>query len=460
MKTIWTKQDFSFALNQEVNFAAQNPRFNSLDINPGDFFIALPGNNLNGHHYIADALNRGAVFVIASKIPDGLTAEMRQKIVLVSDTNQALLDLANYRRRQSNAKFIAITGSSGKTITKTVTAYLLSNFGKTFASYGNFNNHLGVPITLASIPQDCEYAVVEIGMNNPGEIKPLTDLVKPDISIITNVLPAHIGNFKSILEIAQEKAQIFRPSVNKSCAIFYKSDNDDLNDILLKSAQSALVNTILTFGEINSNSDATLVSYNLLDDENAKVAANIGGMLYEFNTKLIGRHNALNLLSVILASYYLDLNLGRVTRLIEKCQPLEGRGKVLAIDKFGKRFSVIDDSYNANPASVQASLKHLANLNSVSKIVILGDMLELGNDEVEYHKNLKASLLASGARKFIAVGPLMRNLYDIVDEIDKSYFADYEELEQHFSEIVENNDLVLIKASKSMSLHKLVAKLQ
>ena len=450
--TIWNQRDLSLALNQDLHFEGAMPRMNSLQIKPGDFFIAMKGNK-DGHDYIKDALQRGASFAIASKLPNDLTPSEEEKVVVVEDTYEALMNLAKYRRNQSKAKFIAITGSSGKTSTKTNLENILSYFGKTFANEGNFNNHLGVPLTLASISLDCQYVVTEIGMNQKGEIKPLAQMVKPDIAIVTSILPAHIGNFKSLEEIAQEKGQVFQCPIQNSYAIINRED-DAIFDILKKSAISNGVRTVLTFGHTNCNSN--LLKYELINKKLAAIKINLGGVIYEFKTAFIGKHNSLNLISIILTACCLDLNIDKVIDLIEKCEAVNGRGKFSEIENFSKHFEIIDDSYNANPGSVKASLEHLSNIQSGQKVAVLGDMLELGANSVKYHQAILDDLKNAGVYKFIAVGELMKNLYDLVEGIEKHYFANYQELIKKIPEIVKNNDLILFKGSKSCNIHKVV----
>jgi UDP-N-acetylmuramoyl-tripeptide--D-alanyl-D-alanine ligase len=451
----WNKKDLSLVLNQEINFEANDIQFNSKEVKAGDLFIALKGNT-DGHNYIKDALNNGANFAVATYKPDGLSGSDLEKIILVDDTYQTLLDLANFRRKQSTATFIAITGSCGKTSTKHHLANILSNFGNTFASKASFNNHLGVPLTIASIPPDCKYVVTEVGTNNAGEIKPLAQLIKPDIAIITGVLPSHIGNFGSLKEIAHEKGQIFQGLINQSStAIINKGDNAEIFQILKQSAALSGIKNIITFGD-ELSSDCALLDYQLINNNSARLKFKIGGMMHECQTHLIGKHNAINLLSIVLVSCCLDLNLEKVMSLIEKCEPIDGRGKVLPINKFDTHFELIDDSYNANPGSVKAALENLASLDSNQKVAILSDMRELGGDEIKYHLDIEPYLKTAGVYKFVAVGELMKHLYDKVDGVEKYYFADFQALIDQISSIIKNKDLILFKGSNGTKLHKVV----
>jgi UDP-N-acetylmuramoyl-tripeptide--D-alanyl-D-alanine ligase len=458
MKFIWNSKDLSLALNQEVRFEANSPQFNSKSVQPGDFFIALKGNS-DGHNYIKDAIDNGAIFGIASNIPTGLSQEYAKKVVLVDDPYHELLNLAKFRRNQSKAKFIAITGSSGKTSTKTYLAKILENFDKTFSTQGNFNNHIGAPLSLASIPLDSKYAVIEIGTNHPGEINPIAQIVKPDISIITNISASHIGNFASLEDIAKEKGEIFQGPIGLSTAIIHKESDNEIFKILKNSATSLGVKNILTFGEYEKN-DARILNYELVSKNVASIKFNLGGMIYQVNTSLTGQHNALNLLAIALTTSCLDLHLERVLDLFEKFEPLDGRGNTHSIKKFGISFEIIDDSYNANPKSMQAALSHFANLKSNQKVAILGDMLELGDDAQLYHKELAADLNKAGVYKFVAVGPLMKNLFDHVEGVEKLHFPNYESLMNEISTIIKDQDVVLLKSSHGSNLHKIISYLR
>jgi UDP-N-acetylmuramoyl-tripeptide--D-alanyl-D-alanine ligase len=452
MNTIWSSQDLSLALNQEVKFNANQAQFNSIDIKAEDFFIAIRGNN-DGHNYVKDALNRGASFAIVQCIPEGLSSNDR--LVLVDNTYQALLDLAYFRRNQSKAKFIAITGSCGKTSTKTNLAKILNHFGKTFSSSKSFNNHLGVPITLASIPLDAKYAIIEIGTNHPGEIKPLTQMAKPHVAIITNIAPSHIGNFDSIYSIVEEKSQIFQGLTIDAIAIIHRDPDDKIFEKLKTSAKLAGAKNVLTFGE--QNSDCTLLNYKLLNQNTAAVDFKIGNIIFNFKTHITGKHQITNLLAIILITSYLEFDVEEIIRLFDQLEPLEGRGELLNLNKFDIKFSVIDDSYNANPLSTRAALENLAQIQSSKKVAVLADMLELGSDASDYHKNLKQHLINSGVYKFIAVGPLMKNLYDVIDEgITKYYFEEYKTFSSKIHDLIDSNDIVLFKGSNGTNLHQVV----
>jgi UDP-N-acetylmuramoyl-tripeptide--D-alanyl-D-alanine ligase len=220
---------------------------------------------------------------------------------------------------------------------------------------------------------------------------------------------------------------VFQCPLQNSFAIINKAD-EAIFDILKKSATRHGVKTILTFGE--KGCDSNLLKYELINKRLAAIKINLGGVIYEFKTSFIGKHNALNIISIILTACCLDVNIDKVVDLIEKCEPIDGRGKITEVEKFSKKFEIIDDSYNANPGSMKSSLENLGSIQSGQKVVILGDMLELGTDSAKYHRDLLEALQSANIYKFIAVGELMKNLYDLVTGVEKHYFADYQELNE------------------------------
>ena len=245
---MWDSKNLSHALNVEINIDVNASRleFNSLNILPGDLFIALQGENRDGHQFVQDALDRGAVAAIVEK-----EVKDDKRIIKVKSCIDALNQLAIYNRSRLRAKIIAITGSVGKTSTKEAFGQALSGFGSIFMARGNFNNHIGVPLNLASIPINADYVVLELGMNHAGEIRQLTKMVQPDIAVITKIAPAHLAFFKSIEEIAYAKAEIFESLSENGLAVINK--DDDYYDILHNIAKKYTDN-ILSFGE-NDSSD-------------------------------------------------------------------------------------------------------------------------------------------------------------------------------------------------------------
>ncbi|MES2215309.1 MAG: UDP-N-acetylmuramoyl-tripeptide--D-alanyl-D-alanine ligase [Pseudomonadota bacterium] len=453
MKIIWTSRSLSEALQVEVPHDIQTSilQFNSKDVNEGDLFIALMGQS-DGHLYAKDALLRGAAAIIIDHEVDDID---KSKVIMVKDTEAALLDLAKYKRNHSKAKFIAVTGSAGKTSTKDAIYKILQKFGQSFASRGTFNNHLGVPLNLASIPDDTEYAILEIGMNNPGEITPLSILTKPDIAIITNVLPVHLGQFSSLRDIADAKCEIFagmeQGGVEQGGIVLLNKGNEFYEYC----ASEAGSHNIYSFGAAEG-ADARLASYSF-DGTESHLEFLVLGKKVEASTKLAGKHMAENLAAGLMVAEIWKLDLDKAAIAISELSPLKGRGEILHIKISGHNCDIIYDCYNANPSSVQSALMHMKDVNHENKIVILGDMLELGTDAAEYHKALAPFVIASGARTLYTVGDLMHNLHrDLKNTIKCKHFTNSEDLQQSFPELVNQDSLILFKASKSMKLSNVV----
>lgn len=453
MKYIWSKEDLSLALNQDIELNGAIVRSNSKEIQAGDIFIALKGGKTDGHNYIEHALNQGANFAIVSHIPSKF--KRTEKLIIVEDTYQALLSLAQFRRRQSKAKFISITGSCGKTSTKFYLTQILSKFAKAVCSQASFNNYLGVPLTLVSLPLDAEYVVMEIGTNHLDEIKPLAQMVKADIAIITNVLYAHIGNFSSFHELVYEKAQIFQGTLPNAIGIINKSLDDKALDIVKKEAALNGIQKSLYFGE-ETETDASVLDYKLLNNSLSQVKIQVGNMILNYTTGVVGKHNAVNFLAIILACMHLELDLDEVLKSFKDLKNIDGRGKLLSITKFDKSFKIIDDAFNANPGSTSAALENFAHFQSEQKVVVLSDMLELGKNSKTFHQNLKPTLIKSGAYKFIAVGGMMKNLYNNIEDIEKHFFQDTSKLLDSIHDLITDGDVLLFKGSKSTNLYQVV----
>lgn len=453
MKYIWSKEDLSLALNQDIELDGGVIRSNSQEIQAGDIFIALKGGKTDGHNYIEHALNQGANFAIVSHIPSKF--KQTEKLISVEDTYQALLSLAQFRRRQSKAKFISITGSCGKTSTKFYLTQVLSKFAKAICSQASFNNYLGVPLTLASLPLDAEYVVMEIGTNHLDEIKPLAQMVKADIAIITNVLYAHIGNFSSFYELVYEKAQIFQGTLPNAISIINKSLNNKVLDIVKKEAALNGIQKFLYFGE-ETETDAAVLDYKLLNNSLSQVQIQVGNMILNYTTGVVGKHNAVNCLAIILACMHLELDLDKVLTSFKDLKNIDGRGKLLSVTKFEKSFKIIDDAFNANPGSTNAALENFAHFQSEQKVVVLSDMLELGKNSKTFHQNLKPTLIKSGAYKFIAVGAMMKNLYNNIEDIEKHFFQDTSKLLDSIHDLITDGDVLLFKGSKSTNLYQII----
>ncbi len=459
---IWHSEQLEQALGINVHEAAQGReiQFNSQHVKKGDIFIALKGNNSDGHNYIEAALGNGASLAIISdkSFKSQLTGIAAEKILLVDDCSLALEKLAAYKRANSKAKFIGVTGSVGKTSTKEVLKIILSSYGKTFASRGNFNNNLGVTLNLASMPDDIDYAVIEMGMNNQGEISELTRKVKPDIAIITSISEGHLEFFKDVKQIASSKAEIFEGLLSAGHAII---PADNRHYLYLKDhLQELAIHNIYSFA-LDNKADAAMNSYKIIDD---KVEVNycIRGENFAAKLPLISKHQASNITIALLVVKILNHNLLLAIDQLSKIVIGVGRGEIINIDCNGKFFKIISDYYNANPESLKAALNYLQYLPHPNKVAILGDMLELGENSLQMHIDLVPHIKNTGIKKLFLIGPKMSSIarlfvksaikIKLYNNVDES-FIDIENL-------LDNDELILIKASRSIGLDKIVTYLK
>ncbi|WP_425364185.1 UDP-N-acetylmuramoyl-tripeptide--D-alanyl-D-alanine ligase [Candidatus Tisiphia endosymbiont of Hybos culiciformis] len=450
---IWSAKDLSSAMNIEVHpdIHGGQIQFNSNSVTDGDLFIALKGAS-DGHNYALHALERGANAVIISREIKGLPDE---KVIKVSDTLTALHQMAEYKRKKSQAKFIGITGSSGKTGTKEAIKTVLSYFGTTFASRGNFNNHLGVPINLASMPDDIEYAIFEMGMNHSGEIRELTKMVRPNISVITTISEAHLEFFQSQLHLVDAKCEIFEGMPKDGIAVI-DLDSPYYNRVLQNLKQLS-INNIYSFGT-SPYADSSLTSYEYQQiEQQVRLRYSIHNSRIDVKIPLVPEHYARNYTIALQISAILNLDINAAARQLSKVSLIEGRGKLINAKYHGQDYQIICDYYNANPESVKAALLYLKQLSGEKKVAIIGDMLELGDNSIKFHQDLVPAILDSGANRVFLVGNNSKYIYQsLPDKIEKIHFDNVNLLIENLSKLLKGNELILIKGSNSTQLSKII----
>lgn len=372
----------------------------------GDLFIALQGPNFDGHEFVADALEDGAV-VMVSRLPEGLDGDPR--VLLVDDTMRAMEDLARAARERCKARILAITGSVGKTGTKEALRQALARDGKVHASEGNLNNQWGAPLSLARMPADCDYGVFELGMNHAGEIEPLSRLVRPHVAVITNIAPVHTEFFDSVEAIADAKAEIFVGLEPDGTAILYR--DDDCYERLLGAARAAGVANVVSFGE-NEGADVRLEKI-FVHPNVTCMTAQVQGVSVVYKVGVPGRHWALNSLAVLAGVSALGGDLGTAVLSLAEMSAPKGRGRRHRIEAGRGDFDLIDESYNASPVAVRAALAVLGAATTGAhgrRIAVLGDMLELGDGAAESHRELAGDVIAQGIDLVFACGPLMAGM--------------------------------------------------
>lgn len=460
MNALWTSADIATATKGRATaeFAATGVSIDSRNIAKGDLFVALAGPSFDGHDFVAKALATGAAGALVHRVPNGLAADA--PLVVAGDTLQALGDLGRAARARSKAKFVAVTGSVGKTSTKEALKIVLQHQAPTFATIGNLNNHWGAPLSLARMPRDAAYGVFELGMNHAGEISPLSRMVRPQVGVITNVEAVHIEFFKSVAEIADAKAEIM-DGLEKDGAVVLPRDNPHF-ERLNRHAADRGIKRVLSFG-ISDKADVRLVDCRVGVDGN-HVTAELFGRRLTYAMGTPGRHFALNSLAVLAAVEALGADVALAAAAYADVAPLKGRGKREAINLADGMLTLIDESYNANPAAIRAALEVLGSMEVKGRgrrIAVLGDMRELGETGPQLHRGLAPDLVAARIEQAFLVGPLMNGLYEALPTpMRGAWSATSEAMIEPLLRAVRAGDLVLIKGSLGTRMAPLVEALR
>ncbi len=443
-----------YEIIKKDNLKFEGVSIDSKQVKKNNLFIAIKGKNNDGHLFLKEALKNKANFCVVKK---GIKNISKNKLIRCSDTINFLNRLAVKKREYSKAKIIAVTGSSGKTTFKTLLGNLLTNYGKTFFSKKSYNNHFGVPLSLCNLENDQRYGVFEIGMSKLGEIKKLSNLVKPDIGVITNIGEAHIENFDNKYGIAKAKSEIIQNINNNGYLILNK--DDQYFNYFLKIAKERKIK-VLSFGIIKK-CDAYLVSnktyknYNLLH-------LKIFNKSFFLKIKNINSLNILNILSSLLILSILNLDLSKIRKLKGFLNSIEGRGKVHIVKRYKKKFNFIDESYNANPSSVKNAILNFSKVkkNNSKKYLLLGDMLELGKKSDTFHKNLSYFINKSDIDKLFIYG---KNAFKTYQKTYKAkqgnILQNINDFDDIFSSLINTNDYLMIKGSNATGLNSLSEKI-
>jgi UDP-N-acetylmuramoyl-tripeptide--D-alanyl-D-alanine ligase len=425
----------------------------------GDLFFAIRGENNDGHDYVSAAFERGAAACVVDEMhADALIG--KGACFIVHDTLAALERLGRAARARLQAHIIAVTGSVGKTSTKEALRTVLSTAGATHASAASYNNHWGVPLTLARMPSETQYGVFEIGMNHAGEITPLVGMVGPDIAIITKIAPVHLEYFESVEAIADAKAEIFSGLTEGGVAILNRDDRQ--YERLCDRAQQSSVRHILSFGE-HPEADARLTGLDF-SEESSRVHARILDRELTYELGVPGRHFALNSLAVLLAARSAGVDLDRASSALAYIEAPAGRGRRETLRTGEGQITLIDESYNANPASMQAALDLLGSARISGdgrRIAVLGDMLELGEQSIALHSGLAEHIERNSVDVVFAAGNDMRHLFDALPERIRGTWAPRaSELHAPVIEAMHGGDIVMVKGSNGSRMGPLVAALR
>jgi UDP-N-acetylmuramoyl-tripeptide--D-alanyl-D-alanine ligase len=412
-------------------------------LQPGDVFVALKVAR-DGHDFVSGAFTAGAAAALVSnEYPRG---KGDGALLRAPDPLAALEAIGRAARARSNARIVAVTGSAGKTGTKEMLRLCLSDAGATHASEKSYNNHWGVPLTLARMPKTAAFGVLEIGMNHAGEIAPLASLVRPHAAVITTVGPVHLEYFPSVEAIAEAKAEIFQGLVPGGTAVL---PHDNPHFALLKQRASDVGATILSFGYAEA-SDVRGIQANM-DARGSSVIAGVGTQRFPYRIGAPGEHYVRNSLAVLAALMALGADPMRCLAALVKVAAPAGRGARTTLNAEDGRILLIDESYNANPASVRAALAAMATVprdDFPRRIAVLGDMLELGHAAPDLHRGLKEAVDAAGIDLVFACGPMMKLLLDQLKPAQQgAWTLNSAELAPRLLGAVEAGDVVMIKGS-------------
>jgi len=421
----------------------------SREVKPDSVFFAIQGERLDGHQFVPQALQtaRGAV---VSQVPENVPGG--KGIVQVGDTTLALQMLARAIRQRFDFTLIAITGSAGKTTTKEMIATLIGTEKRTFKSWGNFNNLIGCPLCIDNTPDDAEVVVSEMGMNHKGEIEQLARLTRPDVGVYTNIAPVHIEFFGTIEKIAEAKRELLE-NMKSDGTIVVNADNEHVVRI-----SEGFGGTTVTYGIENAaDYRATAVTERGLLGTRFTVRAE--GEDRDFELALPGRHNLANLLAAIATARVIGISWDGIARGIAEVKPAYHRGVVVPY----RGATIYDDSYNSNPYALASALTLLEQADAKRRIAVIGDMLELGERELDYHRD-SGRAIPKEVDAVIGVGRRATSLLDGAREAGFGddrlhHFADAQAAGEFLKDFIRDGDLVLIKASRGIGLDKIVTML-
>ena len=448
--TLWTSAEIAKATGGRATskFDVTGLSIDTRTIEKGDLFVALKDVR-DGHDYIEAAVAAGAGGVLGETAPNNTPA------VLTAESAKALENLGVYARNAREALRIGVTGSVGKTSVKDALAVMLGTYGKTHKSIKSFNNHFGVPITLATIPRDAKYAVLEMGMNHAGEMSGLSKLTKPQIAIINNVVGAHLAHFENVEGIADAKAEII-DGMEAGSLLILNGDNEYTSRI--RETADATNLRVLTFG--HSDADDVFIADSKTRTDGGDLTCKIGSVSVDVKLNVTGQHWFMNAAACLAVAHAAELDLEKAARALANIVPAPGRGDIHSLILDGKSITLIDESYNANPTSMRAAISAAA-LRPGRKLALLGDMYELGADELELHRGLAGPLVEAGFARIFMAGECMRMLMGALPQVMRAGWSSKPQtlLTKLKGELLDG-DIVLIKGSNASGVGKVAAQLK
>ncbi len=444
---LWTDSEAAAATGgiNSAAWSASGVSIDSRSVVDGDLFVAIKGPSMDGHEFAAAALDSGASATVTHREVDGL--EEHGPVLRVADTAKALNDLARAARARSGAKIAAVTGSVGKTGTKEMLARALAAQGETVATQGNLNNHWGLPLSLTRLGRDAEFGVFEMGMNHAGEIKPLSELARPHVAIVTTVDAVHLEYFKDVAAIADAKAEIFA-GLEKGGTAILNMDNPHFGR-LKEAAEAAGAGAVRAFG-VHSFAQARLVGYSD-DGEYGFVQATVGGQHLKYRLGLPGHHWALNSLAVMAAVQAMGGDVRKAAAIMEQVKPPKGRGERTQVTLDRGAFTLIDESYNASPVSMKAAIATQGSIRTRAggrRVAVLGDMLELGVGADVEHAGLADAINEANIDAVFLAGPHMTALASVLeDDLLGGHATDAVALAPMVVDNIRRGDVVMVKGS-------------
>ncbi len=452
MSALWTEADLLNATGGRFAsaFSASGVSIDSRSLQPGQMFLALIGENGDGHRFVAGALAKGAAGALVHAMPEGVAADAR--LLHVADSFQALHAMGHFARARFQGRLVAVTGSVGKTTTKEMLRCILQAQGATHAAEASYNNHWGVPLTLARMPPDARFAVAEIGMNHAGEIAPLARMARPHVAVITTIGTAHIGHLGSIEAIADEKASI-AAGLEPGGVLLLPADS-----AMLARMRAATTATVETFGAAEHATHRLLQAS--ADADGTRLVVRVAGREIGFHLPAPGLHMAMNALAALAASHLLGADPVRGAEALAGFAPGAGRGARRTIVLPQGAITLLDESYNASTASVRAALGLLGLAPAARRIAVLGDMLEMGEAGPAEHVSLACDVEANADLLFTC-GPLMRRLHDAIAPSRRgAHAADSTGLAELVLQELQAGDAVLVKGSLGSRMKTIVTAIE
>jgi len=412
---------------------------------PGSLFFALKGDNFNANAFALSALEKGCAYAVV----DEAEFAIDERFILVDNVLETLQELSKFHRKQLATTIIGITGTNGKTTTKELIAAVLKEKFNILYTQGNLNNHIGVPLTLLQLKPEHELAVIEMGANHPGEIKILAEIACPDYGIITNVGKAHLEGFGSFEGVMKTKAELYDFIATSGKKIFINNDNSNLQDM---AANAGLSSSDKRIGyTLNTNNTASVIVGKITDcSPFLQLNYLKKGITFDIKTQLIGAYNAENVLAAVTIGDYFGLTSEQIKTGLENYIPQNNRSQ-LTVTEHNK---LVVDAYNANPTSMKAAILNFAQMNVDAKTLILGDMLELGEQSAEEHQQVVDLLEQNNLKNVLLVGNDFKNTKNTF-----SCFANVAELQNYLAEHPIRNNYVLIKGSRGIKLEKTLTSL-